>query len=149
MILITGVPSIHTASKAVKLNAYEYIPKPVSLYKLAESIANALNYRTLKDEKRRIEKDGLKYRQDLEELVALRTANLVQSNQRYQLLFENSKDAIYMAARDWTILAINHTALDLFEYSKSELIQLTCKELYADTVRYHVFQQVIEEKGFV
>lgn len=149
VILITGVPSIHTATRAVKLNAYEYIPKPVSLYKLAESVSNALKYRALKAEKRQSEKAGLKYRQDLEELVALRTANLVQSNQRYQLLFENSKDAIYMAARDGTILAINHTALDLFEYSKNELIQLTCKELYTEKDQYRLFQEEIEKQGFV
>lgn len=149
VILITGVPSIRTATRAVKHNAYEYIPKPVSLYKLAESVSNALKYRALKAEKRQSEKAGLKYRQDLEELVALRTANLVQSNQRYQLLFENSKDAIYMAARDGTILAINHTALELFEYSKNELIQLTCEELYTDKDRYRLFQQEIEKQGFV
>jgi PAS domain S-box-containing protein len=149
VILITGVPSIHTAAKAVKLNAYEYIPKPVSLYKLAESVSNALKYRISNAEKRQSERAGLKYRQDLEELVALRTANLVQSNQRYQLLFENSKDAIYMAARDGTILAINHTALELFEYSKNELIQLTCKELYVAEDRYRQFKKMIEKKGFV
>lgn len=149
VILITGVPSIHTASRAVKHNAYEYIPKPVSLYKLAESVSNALKYRALKAEKRQSEKAGLKYRQDLEELVALRTANLVQSNQRYQLLFENSKDAIYMAARDGAMLAINHTALELFEYSKNELIQLTCKGLFSDEDSYLRFQQEIEKQGFV
>lgn len=149
VILITGVPSIHTATRAVKLNAYEYIPKPVSLYKLAESVSNALKYRVLKAKKRQNEKAGLKYRQDLEELVALRTANLVQSNQRYQLLFENSKDAIYMAARDGAILAINHTALELFEYSKNELIQLTCKELFTDEDQYRRFHEEIENQGFV
>ncbi len=149
VILITGVPSVNTASLAVKLNAYEYIPKPVSLYKLAESVSNALAYKALQAEKHQSEKDGEKYRQDLEELVELRTANLIQSNQRYQLLFENSKDAIYMAARDGTILAINHTALVMFEYSQNELIQLQCGDLYADRDQHRMFQQVIEKDGFV
>lgn len=149
VILITGVPSVHTASMAVKLNAFEYISKPVSLHKLAESVSNALKYKALQAEKRQNEKNSQKYRKDLEELVALRTANLVQSNQRYQLLFENSKDAIYMADRDGAIMAINNTALELFEYSKNELIQLTCDELYSDKSQYHFFRKVVENEGFV
>lgn len=149
VILITGVPSVVTASKAVKLNAYEYLPKPVSLYKLAESVVNAQAYKALKSEKRQSEQENSKYRQDLEALVELRTASLVQSNQRYQLLFENSKDAIYMAARDSTILAINHTALELFEYAKTELIHLKCQDLYAEKDQHHQFHELIEKEGFV
>jgi PAS domain S-box-containing protein len=149
VILITGVPSVRTASQAVKLNAYEYLAKPVSLYKLAESVAAAITYRSTQAEKRRSENQDKKYRKDLEELVELRTANLVQSNQRYQLLFENSKDAIYMAANDGSILAINHTALELFDYSENELIHLKCKDLYTDLEQYRSFREEIERKGFV
>ncbi len=149
VILITGVPSVHTASKAVKLNAYEYLSKPVSLYKLAESVSNAIGYRTAQAEKRRSEKENKKYRKDLEELVELRTANLVQSNQRYQLLFENSKDAIYMAAGDGAILAINQTAMELFEYPENELLHLKCKEFYTDLEQYRLFKEVIEKQGYV
>ena len=58
-------------------------------------------------------------------------------------------DAIYMAARDGTILAINHTALVMFEYSQNELIQLQCGDLYADRDQHRMFQQVIEKDGFV
>ncbi len=149
VILITGLPSVQTASMAVKLNAFEYIPKPVSLHRLAESVAGAMAYKAQKADKRRSEKEDHRYRQDLEELVALRTANLIQSNQRYQLLFENSKDAIYMAAPNGAILAINKTALELFEYSQNELIQLQCRDLYVDRNQYRIFQQTIQGQGFV
>ncbi len=149
VILVTGVPSVDTASKAVKHNAYEYLPKPVSLYRLAESVTNALAYKSAEVEKHRSEKLNKRYRKELEELVELRTANEIQSNQRYQLLFENSKDAIYMAASDGEILAINQTALELFEYPQNELIRLQCEELYEDTARYREFQESIEKQGFV
>lgn len=149
VILITGVPSVDTASKAVRLNAFEYLAKPVSVYRLAESVSNAIKFKALQACKRKSEQENNKYRQDLEELVELRTANLVQSNQRYQLLFENSKDAIYMAARDGAILAINHTALELFQYSENELIHLKCKELYTDVDQYQSFKKAIEKEGFV
>ncbi len=149
VILITGVPSVDTASRAVKLNAYEYLSKPVSLYKLAESVSNALAYRKAKAEKRRSEKQSRKYQKDLEELVELRTANLVQSNQRYQLLFENSKDAIYMAAGDGTILAINQTAMELFGYPEDELIRLKCEDLYTDPGQYLLFREAMEKDGYV
>lgn len=149
VILITGVPSVATASKAVRLNAFEYLPKPVSLYRLVECVSSAIEFKALQICKRQSEQENKKYRRDLEELVKLRTANLVQSNQRYQLLFENSKDAIYMAARDGAILAINHTALEMFQYSENELIQLKCEELYADIEQYRLFKKAIEKDGFV
>jgi PAS domain S-box-containing protein len=149
VILITGVPSVVTAAKAVKLKAYEYLPKPVSLYRLVDSVSNALAYKALKAEKRQSDQENTQYRQELEELVALRTDHWVQSNQRYQLLFENSKDAIYMAASGGAILAINQTALALFEYSENELIRLNCKKLYADVNQHRLFQKAIEKDGFV
>lgn len=106
VILITGVPSVHTASMAVKLNAFEYISKPVSLHKLAESVSNALKYRALQAEKRQNEKNSQKYRQDLEELVALRTASLVQSNQRYQLLYEFLVNVIESLAHPFMVIDV-------------------------------------------
>ncbi len=149
VILITGVPSVDTASLAVKRNAFEYLPKPVSVHQLAESVAAAAAYKTRRAEKKKNEVVNQQYRKDLEELVQIRTANLVRTNQRYQLLFENSKDAIYMAARDGAILGINNAALELFGHSREELIQLNSRALYVDPDQCRRFQEVIEEEGFV
>lgn len=149
VILITGVPSVTTASTAVRLNAFDYLPKPISLNKLAECVTRALEHKAKLVRKRQTEFENHKYRNDLEKLVKRRTENLEQTNQRYQLLFENSKDAIYMASRDGGILAINQSALDLFGYTEDELVQLHCKILYADAKQQDRFQQTIKNNGFV
>lgn len=149
VILITGVPSVNTASRAVRHNAFEYLTKPVPLRQLAESVANALKYKTLESEKRLNEQADQRYRQDLEDLVELRTANLKQTNRRYQMLFENSKDAIYMADGTGAIQAINQTGMELFGYAEHELVQLNCRDLFADLDQHHLFKSAIAEQGFV
>jgi PAS domain S-box-containing protein len=149
VILITGMPSIATASTAVRLNAFDYLSKPFSQHTLSDCVARAVEYKGSLVEKKEAEIESRKYRDNLEQLVKTHTENLEQTNRRYQLLFENSKDAIYMASRDGGILAINQSALDLFGYMEDELVQLRCEALYADTGHRHRFQQAIENNGFV
>ncbi len=149
VILMTGMPSVTTASTAVRLNAFDYLPKPISLTKLAECVALAVEHKATLTQKKQIEIENQKCRNDLEQLVKASTEHLEQTNQRYQLLFENSRDAIYMASRDGGILAINQAALDLFGYTEDELVQLHCRVLYADARQQDRFQQTIENIGFV
>lgn len=149
VILITGVPSVATASFAVRLNAFDYLPKPISLHKLADCISRAVAFKASRVKKKQADIESHQYQNDLEQLVERRTQNLEQTNQRYQLLFENSKDAIYMATHSGGILAINQAALDLFDYSEDELMRLNCKVLFASTDQRTGFQQRVETQGFV
>lgn len=149
VILITGRPSVTTASTAVRLNAFDYLSKPFSRHTLLDCVARAVEHKTSLVEQKEAEVESRKYRDNLEKLVKTRTKNLEQTNRRYQLLFENSKDAIYMASRDGGILAINQSALDLFGYTEDELVQLRCEMLYADAGQRDRFQQAIEKNEFV
>src|SRR5512143_3441143 len=52
VIVMSGHGSIDTAVKAVKLGAYDFIEKPLSLDKLSLSVKNALDKKRLEEENR-------------------------------------------------------------------------------------------------
>ncbi|CAN2039062.1 Transcriptional regulatory protein ZraR [Candidatus Magnetomoraceae bacterium gMMP-15] len=64
VVIITGHGTIETAVKAIKLGAYDFIEKPLSIDKVIVTINNALNFRRLEEEnkylrKKIIEKNSL------------------------------------------------------------------------------------------
>ena len=79
VILVTGEPTVDTASEAVRSGAYDYLSKPVSGNYLQKVVANAAKMKALHDEKEQLEKENQKYRKHLEEIVQERTAALSDS----------------------------------------------------------------------
>ncbi len=84
VILVTGRPTIETATTAVRLNAYEYLVKPVSLVVLSETVARAVAFKNKKRDQKAAEQETRKYQHDLELLVNARTEKLIQTYHRYQ-----------------------------------------------------------------
>ncbi|MBI5663707.1 MAG: PAS domain S-box protein [Nitrospirae bacterium] len=74
---------------------------------------------------------------------------LRESEERYRLLFEESRDAIFLYNRDGKFIDINQTGLDLFGYSKLEIMNLNTNQLYIHPEDRKKFQQAVEEKEFV
>ncbi len=66
VIMITGQPSIETAAEAVRLGAYDYIPKPVEKHDLIKITNRAFQYKSVLDAKDRMEAEKEKYRSDLD-----------------------------------------------------------------------------------
>ena len=149
VILVTGIPDVQTASAAVRLNAYAYLAKPVSKQTLVATVVRAAQLKALRVEKKQIERENRNYQRNLEQLVAARTRKLNESNKRYQLLFENSKDAIYMADWDGGLLAVNQSLVNLFGYSREEMMTGRVERLHADAKRYRQLRKEIEHEGFV
>lgn len=84
VILITGKPTIETASAAVRLNAYEYLVKPIGLDVLSDAIKRAVAFKNQKANRKKVELEKRRYQRDLEHLVAERTEKLIQTYQQYQ-----------------------------------------------------------------
>ncbi len=74
-----------------------------------------------------------KYRQHLEQLVERRTAELLEVEKRYRLLFENARDAIFIIdaeGRDaGKIAAANETAEKMHGYTIAELLKMTIRDV--------------------
>jgi PAS domain S-box-containing protein len=71
------------------------------------------------------------------------------SEEKYRRLFSESRDAIYINAIAGKILDANQAALDLFGYTKEELIGMNIRKLYVQPEDRETFQTEIERKGSV
>ena len=117
-----------------------------------------------------MQKDAASNRDGLEPEVAERTEELATVNQKlrreiaerlraeerlrkseekYRTLFEESRDAIYISAREGTFLDANRAMLGLFGYTREEMIGLYAREIYAEPADRETFQKEVEEKGSV
>ncbi|MGD9947029.1 MAG: sigma-54 dependent transcriptional regulator [Desulfobulbus sp.] len=66
MVMITGYPTVETAAEAVRLGAFDYIPKPVDKEALLKTARIALRQYQLEQGQRRAEQERERYRTFLE-----------------------------------------------------------------------------------
>ncbi len=86
-----------------------------------------------------------KERQYLEELVARRTAELMEANERlrnsrtkYKALLDGASDAFLMADPNGRLSNANRRALELLGYSKRELFSMGMEEIFPEDLRERV-----------
>ena len=72
-----------------------------------------------------------------------------QSEERYRRLFEGSRDAIYMTTRDGQFVDANSAMLELFGYSREELLALNAADIYTSATERARYQKEIEKLGSV
>ncbi len=70
-------------------------------------------------------------------------------DQRYRTLFEESRDAVYITARDGRFLDVNRSFLEMFGFVRGELLQRNAADLYVDVTDRLLFQQAVEQRGAV
>ncbi len=105
VIMVTGYPNVGTAAEAVRLGAFDYIPKPVEKETLLRTARMALQQYRLKTEKKRVEWEREQYRSSLE------------------TIFRSVTDCIFTADRDLTILKMNPAARILFRELCPQLVE--------------------------
>ncbi len=74
---------------------------------------------------------------------------LIQSEQKYRTLFEESNDAVYITTREGKLIDANRAFLDLFGYARDKAINMDIRNIYSDPSDRGQFQQHIEQLGFV
>lgn len=93
VVMITGDPNIDTASEALRLGAFDYIPKPVRQRTLLHVTGMALQHKALSDEREQ-------YRSNLE------------------AIFRSVKDAIITVDKELRVLEVNEAAQNLCGFSR-------------------------------
>ncbi len=76
VIMMTGEPTVETASEAVRTGASDYLSKPVSKDALLRAVRTAADTKHMRDENRRLSEDNRRYQENLEDMVEQRTAEL-------------------------------------------------------------------------
>ena len=74
---------------------------------------------------------------------------LRESERKYRTLFEESKDSIFISTREGQFLDINRATLDLFGYTKEEMMKLNVQEIYVHPSDRVHFQREVEQNGSV
>jgi len=96
VIMITGYPNIETASEAIRLGAFDYIPKPIQRDTLLHAIDVALQHKAVIVEKE-------KYRSNLE------------------AIFRSVKDAIISVDKDLALLETNEAANNICGLTRNDI----------------------------
>jgi len=96
VVMITGYPTVETASEAVRLGAFDYIPKPVEKEALLKTARLALRQHQLEQGKRQAEQERERYRTFLE------------------TVFKSVTDGIVTVDANLTIMEMNPAARLLF-----------------------------------
>jgi len=82
VIMMTGEPTVDTASEALRAGACDYLMKPVAKEAILRSVRHAAEIKALSDERRRLAEENRQYQMNLERMVEERTAELRATNER-------------------------------------------------------------------
>lgn len=142
VIILTGKPSYETAAEAIRLNAYDYLAKPVEKDQLLLSIERAIQHRRLNLEKRRLEAENELYRHQLEQRVAEQVEALEESQEFLTKISDTIADAVLsVSLPDYRIEYANRAVTQVFGYRPEELLDQSMAVLFVDDSRFKLFQQ--------
>ena len=133
VIMITGHGDLKLAIESLKLDAVDFITKPIDNDILEIALKRAVD---------RIEtrKSILKYTKNLEDLVNEKTRKLEESERRYIQLFNHSPSYITIQDKDFNIVETNNIFKEHFNYEEGS----TCFKAYKGRTS-PCPKQVIEE----
>ena len=117
VVMITGKPTIDTAAEAVRLGAYDYLPKPVRKDTLLRVTEQALRHKNLLDEKNRMQMENEQYRSNLE------------------AIFQSVKDGIITVDRGMNVINMNQASEKICGFTDQAFVgspfphdSLTCEK---------------------
>src|SRR4030043_1074278 len=74
---------------------------------------------------------------------------VLESEKKYRSLFEDSRDSICIITRDYRFVDVNKSMLDLFGYTKEEMMELNAGDICTSPDNMVKFWQELEKKGSV
>ena len=120
LIVYSGAINEEMAIECMKSGATDYVFKD-NLSRLGPVVKRALEEMKI-------------YRKSKQAEEALR-----ESEERYRVLFETAKDAIFVCDKTGKFVDVNRAACEVLGYSREELLKLSPKEIDADPIGYDAF----------
>ena len=129
-IIVSGTIADETAVVAMKAGVHDYIMKS-NLARLSSAIDRELREFKNRQERRITE------------------IQLIKSEEKYRTLFEDSSDAIYLNNQEGGLIDFNLSTLELFGYSREEMLGINTKAVFVNPDEYQRLQDEIAQKGSV
>jgi PAS domain S-box-containing protein len=104
VIMITGEPNIDRAVDAVRFDAFDYLSKPIRKKNLLRVTSHALRYKSLINDKNRIEAENKKHRLNLD------------------AIFKSLQDAVITVDHHMRVLEVNEKIKDICNISSRKVI---------------------------
>ena len=123
VIVVSGTIGEEVAVECMKSGATDYVFKD-NLSRLGPVVKRALEEMKI-------------YRKSKQAEESLR-----ESEQKYRVLFETAKDAIFVSDKTGRFVDVNQAACEFLGYSRKELLKLSPKEIDADPTGYDAFIKV-------
>jgi PAS domain S-box-containing protein len=120
-ILITGSSDVKIARKAVQLGVYDYLVKPFKNRQLQQVVKNAILQKELMDKQARLEREKRNYQKELETLVEKKTAELKESEEKFEKLLNQSLVGIFILQNN-VIRYANKKFCEIFDIEEDDLI---------------------------
>ncbi|EIM62575.1 sigma-54 dependent transcriptional regulator [Desulfobacter postgatei] len=103
VIMITGEPNIQTSTDAVRLGAFDYIPKPIRKETLLRITSHGLQHKKLLDTKIQMEEDNLRIRHNME------------------AIFRSLKDGVVTVDKALRVIEANEAVKDLCRFPVKDI----------------------------
>ncbi len=132
VIVITGEPSVGTATEAMRQGAADYLIKPISKIDIKKIVFNAVRLKKLREEKTRLGEENQRYQENLEEMVVERTKALTESEARFRNMSNLLPQTIFEINNEGQLMFINSNGLKTFGISQqTNLSDLNIRSLFS------------------
>ncbi|MBA7707086.1 Sensor histidine kinase RcsC [subsurface metagenome] len=142
VIMITGHGDMDLAIEALKLDASDFLNKPIKDEALSVALKRA--------EQRIAIREKLKaYTDDLENMVSIATEEVKRRSEFQNKLITSSNDAIIATDEEGTVVIYNQGAEEIFGYPRSEIVRkMSIYKLYPPAI-VSEFRAGLEKRGDV
>jgi len=122
VIMLTGDPTVETASEAVRAGAFDYLTKPLTKQAIKNTVRNAAKVKKLNDEKKLLARQNAEHQEQLERLVQERTQELQNSEARYRAIVQYQTECIDRWQPDGTLTFVNDAYCKFYGKPRDQLI---------------------------
>jgi len=135
VIFISGLAETEEKIRGFEAGGVDYVTKPYQRTELLARVAAHVNLRLAQRQVAAQNEELRQYREHLEELVAQRTAELKDSNQRLELMsfaLDHVREAAYLIEKDGGIVYVNQEACRAHSNSAEELRSMYVSDIDPD-----------------
>ncbi|CCK79351.1 sigma-54 dependent transcriptional regulator [Desulfobacula toluolica] len=117
VIMITGEPNLETSTDAVRLGAFDYIPKPIRKETLLRIAGMGLQHKKLLDNKRQLKLENIRVRRNME------------------AIFRSLKDGVITVNNDLQVIEANESVKKICRFSIKEIVGKNFEKIQTDCSR--------------